>query len=89
MARPIHKLHEDLVRSLEAPGLHSDGAGLYLSVGERGAKSWRYLYRRGTKRTELGLGAYPAVSLCEARRRAEDLNERRRRGEHPRSLARP
>ena len=89
MARLIHKLNEDLVRSIDKPGLHSDGAGLYLAIGEHGSKSWRYIYRRGAKRTELGLGSYPQVSLAEARKWAEVLAARRRRGDDPRSFARP
>lgn len=57
------------VRGVETakPGLHSDGGGLYLLVTETGRRRWTYIFRRGTKRTELGLGVYPDVSLADAR----------------------
>jgi len=57
------------VRGVETakPGLHSDGGGLYLLVTETGRRRWTYIFRRGSKRTELGLGVYPDVSLADAR----------------------
>jgi Arm DNA-binding domain len=57
------------VRGVETakPGLHSDGGGLYLLVTETGRRRWAYIFRRGSKRTELGLGVYPDVSLADAR----------------------
>lgn len=49
------------------PYRKSDGGGLYLLVRPNGAKDWRLSYRwRGKQRT-LALGAYPAVSLADAR----------------------
>ena len=47
----------------------ADGQGLYLIVkGSR--KAWSFLYQRENRRREMGLGAYPAVSLAEARQKA-------------------
>ena len=65
------------VRGVETakPGLHSDGGGLYLVVTESGRRRWAFIYRRGSKRTELGLGGFPDVSLADARERA---NEKRK-----------
>jgi integrase len=56
----------------------TDGQGLYLLVTVRGAKLWRIDYRHGYKpgtdkprRLTLALGAYPAVSLRDARERRD------------------
>ena len=42
------------------------GEGLYLLVRPNGSKSWRMKYRYADKE-KLSFGAYPAVSLAEAR----------------------
>lgn len=44
-----------------------DGGGLYLEVMPTGGKLWRWKYRFGGKEKRLALGAYPEVSLAEAR----------------------
>ena len=47
----------------------TDGEGLYLLVRPNGSKLWRMKYRYGGKEKLLSFGAYPAVSLAEARLR--------------------
>jgi len=49
----------------------SDGGGLQLRVKTNGTKSWLLDYFKPftKKRTSLGLGAYPEVSLAEARKK--------------------
>jgi hypothetical protein len=50
----------------------ADGEGLYVLVRPNGSKLWRLKYRFGGKEKLLSLGAYPQVSLADARlRRAE------------------
>lgn len=44
-----------------------DGGGLYLEVSPAGGKLWRWKYRLGGKEKRLALGAYPAVTLADAR----------------------
>ena len=53
----------------------SDGGGLYLHVTVAGGKFWRMAYRFEQKQKTLSLGAYPAVSLKEARRRRDEAKE--------------
>jgi integrase len=48
-----------------------DERGLYLLVTPAGGKLWRLKYRFERKEKLLALGAYPAVSLAEARNRRE------------------
>ena len=45
----------------------SDERGLYLLVTEKGSKLWRWKYRIDGKEKVMALGAYPDVSLAEAR----------------------
>ena len=49
-----------------------DGGGLYLLVTPTGGKLWNIKYRYQEKERKLSLGAYPAVTLAEARQRRED-----------------
>ncbi len=44
-----------------------DGGGLYLVVTPTGGKLWRLDYRFAGKRLTLSMGAYPTLSLAEAR----------------------
>ena len=53
----------------------TDGYGLLLLVTPSGGKLWRYDYRFGGKRKAIALGAYPAVSLSDARIRREDARK--------------
>lgn len=46
---------------------HTDGRGLYVAVTPAGGKLWRFNYRFDSKRKTLALGAYPDVSLADAR----------------------
>ena len=50
-------------------GMHNDGDGLYLNVRASGSRSWIFRYRdRVTgKLRDKGLGAFPAVTLADAR----------------------
>ena len=57
------------VESAEA-GKHGDGRGLFLFVKPTGARSWVLRYQLNGRRRDLGLGAYPEVSLAHARTKA-------------------
>lgn len=58
-----------------------------------GSKQWFFVYRRGGRRTEIGLGGYgqgtAPVSLALAREKAETIRQRLARGEDPRSERKP
>lgn len=49
----------------------SDGGGLYLLVTPTGGKLWNLKYRFGGKEKRLSFGAYPVISLADARQRRE------------------
>ena len=69
------KLSDAFIRSLTEPGKHADGEvpGLYLEVrassraGKSPSKFWRLKYRLHGKENRFSIGAYPDISLKEAR----------------------
>ena len=78
MAKTLDKLSPLKVERLKAPGLHSDGGGLYLQISANGARSWIFRYRMGGRKTprDMGLGSLNDVSLAAAR-----LNAAAKRGQ--------
>ena len=58
------------LRGLVKPGAYSDGEGLYLRVRGPDARAWAFRYKQAGKQHWQGLGAFPAVSLAEAREAA-------------------
>lgn len=60
-----------------------DQMGLYLEVSKAGRKSWRFKYRFAGKEKRLTLGAWPEVSLKEARARRDEARAKLRQGNDP------
>ncbi len=91
MAR--HKLRESNLARLSKPGIYGDGDGLFLRVRKGGSKQWFFIYRRGTDRTEIGLGGYgqgtAPVSLALAREKADAIRDKLARGVDPREERKP
>jgi integrase len=85
MANSLNKLTDRKVQSLSKAGRVSDGGGLFLRVRNGSAKSWAFIYRRGDKWVEIGLGGYPALTLAVARETAQAMRETLARGDDPRS----
>jgi hypothetical protein len=87
MAR--NKLAETRIRTLQRPGIYSDGDGLFLRVRKGGSKQFLFIYKRGKERTEIGLGGYgqgtAPVSLALARKKADAIREHLANGEDPRA----
>jgi len=50
----------------------ADSGGLYLEVFSNGSKLWRWKFRVGGKEKRLALGAYPTVSLKDARAKRDE-----------------
>lgn len=73
------------VKRLAEPGLHAVGtvAGLCLSVKDSGARSWVLRTTVGARRSEIGLGGFPTVSLAQAIEFARDARGRVRAGIDP------
>ncbi len=65
------------------PGRYGDGGGLWLVVSKTSAKKWVYRFTISGKVSETGLGAYPGVSLLEARQLAADARKLSKAGISP------
>ncbi len=53
----------------------TDAGGLQLHVAPTGGKLWRWAYRFEGKQKTMSLGAYPAVSLADARTKRDDAKK--------------
>jgi hypothetical protein len=65
------------VATMTAPGMHAAGGapGLYLQVTAGAGRSWVFRYQIAGKRRDMGLGPLDAVSLAEARHRAQEARK--------------
>lgn len=71
------------IKSMETPGKHADGKGLYLHVSTSGSKSWLFRYLRNGKQREMGLGSLGRVTLASARSKADEARQLLGRGLDP------
>jgi integrase len=80
-AATIEHLKPDPIKRLELP----DEAvrGLYFVIQPTGVRSWAFRYRAAGKPAKLTLGAYPALSLGEARAAARAARDAVDRGGNP------
>lgn len=69
----LHKDNDGIVKS--PPYKLADEKGLYLFVQTSGGRLWRFDYRFGGKRKTLALGAYPDVSLADARSKRDEARK--------------
>ena len=67
--------HAQDLKSDGTPAKLADSEGLYLYLSASGGKLWRMDYRYAGKRKTLSFGAYPAVSLKDARRKRDKAKE--------------
>lgn len=64
------KLTDDIVTALKGTGKahkFADGGGLHIYLSPSGSKHWRMSYRFAGKQKLLSFGAYPTVSIEDAR----------------------
>lgn len=67
----------------ESPTKHSDGGGLFILVTPQGSKLWRLAYRFDGKQKTLAIGAWPAVSLADAREARDEAKRSLAKGIDP------
>ncbi len=82
MAKDSGKLTALFAKSA-GPGKHFDGGGLYLEVLPSGSRIWRLKYRFAGRETRATFGAFPEVSLAEARDRRAKARAQLRDGVDP------
>ncbi|EJM7988629.1 integrase arm-type DNA-binding domain-containing protein [Salmonella enterica] len=71
-------LNDSKIRNLKPssrPVKLSDSHGLYLLVNPGGSRIWYLKYRFGGKESRVSLGAYPLISLSEARQKRDDIRK--------------
>jgi hypothetical protein len=90
--RALNRLSPIKFAKLRELGRHADGGGLYLQIGEDGARSWVFRFQLTGRVREMGLGSANIIGLADARgfagqcralvaRRIDPIEERRRRQE--------
>ena len=66
----MSKLNETQIKTLkpkEKPYELSDGDGLFLHINTNGSKGWRCRFKFEGREQLMGLGAYPDVTIADAR----------------------
>ena len=74
------------IKPSEKPFKLSDGKGLYLLVNPTGTKLWRWKYRVLDKEKVMPLGAYPDVSLAQARESMGNARKLHAAGDDPMAI---
>lgn len=67
----------------EKPYKMADSGGLYLYVAPSGSKLWRMKFVKAGKEKLLSFGAYPDVTLLEARKKRDEARDELREGHDP------
>lgn len=70
---PLSDMQIRQAKPKEKPYKLFDGGGLFLEVSASGGKLWRFKYRFGGLEKKLSLGAFPAVSLADARQKRDNV----------------
>ena len=77
-----------LAKAGDADRKLADEKGLYLLVTAGGSKLWRLKYRADGKEKKLALGAYPDVSLKDARAKRDEARRVTQAGSDPATVKR-
>lgn len=80
-------LSPKVIDTITQAGRYHDKNGLHLKVTPTGSKSWIVRYQIHGKRHDVGLGAYPAVSLSEARKLTIAMRAKLNEGIDPKQKA--
>ncbi|EBJ0776905.1 DUF4102 domain-containing protein [Salmonella enterica subsp. enterica] len=70
-------------KPLDKPYKLTDAQGLYLLIKPNGSKLWQLKYRFGGKEKKLAFGAYPTVTLANARKLREEARAVLSAGDDP------
>lgn len=77
MPKRITPLTDAKIRTIkptEKPQKLFDGGGLFLLITPTGGKLWQLKYRFGSIEKLLAIGAYPQISLAEARQKRDQAS---------------
>ncbi|HEY9069528.1 MAG TPA: integrase arm-type DNA-binding domain-containing protein [Candidatus Ozemobacteraceae bacterium] len=77
------RITERSIAAFKKSGKQYDEDGLFLLHKLNGSKLWRFRYWEGGKEKNLALGAYPGVSIQDARRLRDEAQKKRDAGKDP------
>src|SRR5579872_4648400 len=83
MAQIIGRLSAMRAAKLTEPGYFADGGNLYFRVAPSGARGWIFRFALGGRTRDMGLVAYPEISLAAARELAEKFRRLIKEGVDP------
>lgn len=83
MAQTIGRLSAVKVAKVQEPGYFADGGNLYFRVAPTGARGWIFRFALAGRTRDMGLGAYPDISLAAARDLAEKFRTLVKEGVDP------
>src|SRR5262245_39650978 len=81
--RGLNRLSASQVANVKRPGKYRDGGGLILHVRDGGSRQWTLRYQRHGRKRTMGLGALSAVTLAQARERAQEARRLLAAGHDP------
>lgn len=89
LVKPLTATQVSNAKSKETAYKLFDGGGLFLQVTPAGGKHWKMKYRQENgKEGLLSFGAYPAVSLEQARRKRDEARTQKASGRDPGEIKR-
>jgi hypothetical protein len=84
LVKPLTATQVQNAKPKEAAYKLFDGGGLFLQVTPVGGKHWKMKYRQANgKEGLLSFGAYPAISLEQARRKRDEARSQKASGRDP------
>jgi integrase len=83
MAKTSERLSALKLANLTGPGYFADGGNLYFRIAPGGACGWIFRFTIQGRVRDMGLGAYPEISLAAARRIAAECRELVKKGTDP------
>ena len=83
MAKTTERLSPLKVPHLVKPGLYADGGNLYFRVAPNGTQGWIFRFAIDGRTRDMGLGAYPEISIAAARKLAAKSREKLKEGIDP------
>lgn len=80
---PLTETRLRALKPKDKPYKVADDRGLYIEVSPAGGKLWRFRYRIGPVEKKLSIGAYPEISLKQARQTAYEARHKIASGGDP------
>ena len=83
MAKISERLSALKVANLKGPGYFADGGNLYFRIAPGDTRGWIFRFMIGGRTRDMGLGAFPEISLAAARKAAAKYRELVKEGVDP------